>query len=239
MAIIGFIGSGQIGSTLARLAVAADYDVVLSNSRGPETLKELVKDLGPRARAATAAEAAAAGDLVVVSIPFKAYREVPVEPLAGKTVIDTNNYYPQRDGQVPELDNDSTSAVELLQKHLPTSRVVKAFNNILFAHLAILGRPAGATDRSAIAIAGDDAAAKAEVTGFLDRIGYDTVDTGALVQERQFRPASAAYGVPYGGGRQDFWAAPAHPVSAEELRNALAAAGTQPGAAGGRFPDDA
>jgi predicted dinucleotide-binding enzyme len=237
MAVIGFIGSGQIGSTVARLAVAADYDVVLSNSRGPETLNELVKDLGPRARAATSAEAAAVGDLVVVSIPFKAYREVPVEPLAGKTVIDTNNYYPQRDGRYPELDNESTSAVELLQKHLPTSRLVKVFNNIFFGHLATLNRPAGAADRSALAIAGDDVAAKAEVTAFLDRIGYDTVDAGALVEERRFRPASAAYGVPYGGGRQDFWAAPGHPVSTAELRNVLAAADARPGAAAGRLPD--
>ncbi len=224
MTTIGFIGSGRIGSTVARLAVAADYDVVLSNSRGPETLQDLVKELGPHARAATATEAAAAGELVVVSIPFKAYRAVPVEPLAGKTVIDTNNYYPQRDGQFPELDNGSTSAVALLQKHLPTSRLVKVFNNIYFEHLGSLARPAGAADRSALAIAGDDTTAKADVTAFLDRIGYDTVDAGALVEERRFRQASPAYGIPYGGGRQDFTDAPGHPVSAQELRTALAAA---------------
>src|SRR5690348_18323058 len=100
MTTIGLIGSGHIGSTVARLAVAAGHDVVLSNSRGPETLADLVADLGPRARAATPAEAAAAGDVVVVSVPLKAYREVPVEPLRGKVVIDTNNYYPQRDGRI-------------------------------------------------------------------------------------------------------------------------------------------
>ncbi|MFC7103750.1 NADPH-dependent F420 reductase [Nonomuraea rubra] len=101
MTTIAFIGSGHIGGTVARLSVAAGYDVVLSNSRGPETLKDLVAELGPRARAATPAEAAAAGDLVVVSIPLRAYRDVPVEPLAGKPVLDTNNYYPQRDGNLP------------------------------------------------------------------------------------------------------------------------------------------
>lgn len=237
MTTIAFIGSGQIGSTIARLAASAGYDVVLSNSRGPETLSELAKDLGPRARAATSAEAAAAGDLVVVSIPFKAYLQVPVEPLAGKTVIDTNNYYPQRDGQYPELDAESTNAAELLQKHLPTSHVVKCFNNIFVGHLGSLARPSGAADRSALAIAGDDTAAKAEVTGFLDRIGYDAVDAGALAEERRFRPGSAAYAVPYGGGRQDFWAADAHPVDANELRARLAAADEQPGAAAGRLPD--
>src|SRR3954454_3703190 len=102
MTTVGFIGSGNIGGTVARLAVAAGYDVVLSNSRGPQTLKELVDELGSKAGAATSAEAAAAGDLVVVSIPLKAYRDVPVEPLAGKTVLDTNNYYTQRDGAFPE-----------------------------------------------------------------------------------------------------------------------------------------
>lgn len=233
MTVIGFIGAGQIGSTVARLAVAAGYDVVLSNSRGPETLKDVVEDLGPRARAATAAEAAAAGGLVVVSIPFKAYLDVPVEPLAGKTVIDTTNYYPQRDGQYPELDNESTTAIELLQKHLPTSHLVKAFNNIFFGHLGSLARPTGAADRSALAVAGDNEAAKAEVTAFLDRIGYDTVET----EERRFRPGSAAYAIPYGGGREDFWAAPAQPVGADELRARLAASDSRPGSTAGRLPD--
>jgi predicted dinucleotide-binding enzyme len=123
---IGLVGSGKIGSTVARLATAAKYDVVLSNSRGPETLADLVSELGPRARAATPAEAGAAGDLVVVTIPLGAYPRVPVEPLAGKVVIDTNNYYPERDGTIPQLDDESTTSSELLQQHLPTSKVVKA-----------------------------------------------------------------------------------------------------------------
>src|SRR6478735_5047095 len=143
MTTIGLIGSGHIGSTVARLAVAAGHDVVLSNSRGPETLADLVAELGDRARAATAAEAAEAGDIVVVTVPFKAYREVPVEPLRGKTVIDTNNYYPDRDGHIAELDDESTTTSELLQAHLPKSRVVKVFNNIYFEFLAVLNRPAG------------------------------------------------------------------------------------------------
>lgn len=225
MTTIGLIGSGMIGSTVARLAVAAGYDVVLSNSRGPETLQELVDELGPRARAATAAEAAQAGDLVVVTIPFKAYGDVPVEPLAGKTVIDTSNYYPQRDGQFPELDNGSTTVCELLQKHLPTSHVVKGFNNIFFQHLAALSRPAGAADRSALTIAGDDAAAKAAVTEFFDRIGYDTVDTGPLTEGWRCQPGTPSYGLPYSGGQPDFMTAPASPTSAAQLRSHVAAAG--------------
>src|SRR5260370_18472882 len=99
MTTVGLIGAGHIGSQVARLSVGAGYDVVVSNSRGPETLSALVAELGPKARASTALDAAKAGDIVVVTIPLKSYRTVPVEPLVGKVVIDTNNYYPQRDGQ--------------------------------------------------------------------------------------------------------------------------------------------
>lgn len=221
MTTIGFIGSGHIGSTVARLAVAAGYDVVMSNRRGPETLQELVAELGPRARAATPAAAAAAGDLVVVTVPFKAYREVPVESLAGKVVIDTNNYYPERDGRFPELDAGSTTSSELLAQHLGSARVVKAFNNIYFAHLASLARPRGAPDRTALPIAGDDAAAKADVAAFLDAIGYDAVDVGPLgAGGRKFQPGTPAYVRPYGS----FDAEHPTPASDADLRAVLAAA---------------
>lgn len=156
MATLGLIGSGNIGGTLARLAVNAGLDVVLSNSRGPQTLSDLVAELGPRARAATPAEAGAAGDWVVVTVPLKNYLQVPVAPLAGRTVLDTNNYYPQRDGNLARLDSGETTSSGLLQEHLPQSRVVKAFNNIYFGHLASLARPAGSPDRTALPIAGDD-----------------------------------------------------------------------------------
>lgn len=219
MATIGFIGSGNIGGTVARLAVAAGYDVVLSNSRGPETLKDLVDELGPRARAALPAEAAAAGDIVVVSVPLKAYRDVPAEPLAGKVVIDTNNYYAQRDGTFAALDDGRTTSSQLLQEHLGSARVVKAFNNINFVPLGTLARPAGAADRSALAIAGDDAEAKRAVTAFLDAIGYDTVDAGPLAEGRRYEPNTPAYGIPYGGYGPDFT-----PAGVEAIRDALAKA---------------
>lgn len=222
MTTVGLIGSGNIGGTLARLAVAAGHDVVLSNSRGPETLKDLVDELGPRARAATPAEAAAAGDLVVVTIPLRAYRDVPAGPLAGKIVIDTNNYYPERDGRFPELDDESTTTSELLQRHLPESTVVKAFNNIYFKHLLALARPTGAADRSALPIAGDDAAAKATVAAFLDSIGYDAVDVGPLADGWRFQRDTTAYAALYSADPKD-WERPA-PVDAEKLGAALAAA---------------
>src|ERR1700690_1905557 len=128
MTTIGIIGAGHIGSQVARLAVASGYNVVISNSRGPETLTGLVAELGPNARAATVLEAAQSGDIVVVSVPLKNYSAIPVEPVGGKIVIDTNNYYPERDGHIPELDYESTTTSELLQAHFPTARVVKPFN---------------------------------------------------------------------------------------------------------------
>ena len=194
---IGLIGSGMIGGTVARLAIAAGLDVVLSNSRGPETLAGLISELGPRARAATPTEAAAAGDLVVVTVPLRAYRSVPALPLAGKIVVDTNNYYPDRDGRIAELDSGAATVSGLLQRHLPSSRVVKAFNNIYYKHLLSLSRPAGAPDRSALPIAGDDAGAKATVTALLDALGYDAVDAGALAESWRFERDRPAYAVPY------------------------------------------
>ncbi|MGA7122119.1 MAG: NADPH-dependent F420 reductase [Polyangiaceae bacterium] len=194
MTTIGLIGAGHIGSQVARLAVAHGYNVVISNSRGPDTLTDLVKELGPRARAATAVDAAKAGDIVVVTVPLKNYKSVPVEPLAGKIVIDTNNYYPQRDGLMPELDNESTTTAELLQAHLPTSRVVKAFNHIYAAELTTHGQPAGTPNRRALVIAGNDASAKATVTKILDAFGFDTVDAGSLEEGWRIQRGTPGYG---------------------------------------------
>ncbi|MCW2769270.1 MAG: oxidoreductase [Aeromicrobium sp.] len=206
---IGLIGAGHIGSQIARAAVARGHDVVISNSRGPETLQDLVTELGPTARAATPAEAAAAADLAVVTIPLKAIDTVPVEPLAGKTVIDTNNYYSQRDGHIGSLDDESTTSSELLQAHLPGSHVVKAFNHIGAAHITEHAQPAGSAGRRALTVAGDDAAAKAVVTAFIDEIGFDVVDLGPLSEGWRIQPETPGYGPR---------------MTAEELRAAVAAA---------------
>lgn len=194
MTTIGFIGSGNIGGTLAKLFAEQGYDVVVSNSRGPETLADLVSEIGDRARAATAAEAAEAGDIVVVSVPFLALESVPVEPLAGKVVIDTNNYYWERDGHVVDIDEGRSTPSEALQAHLPTSQVVKLFNAIQSGHLATQGVPAGTPGRRALPIAGDDAAAKATVTALTDEIGYDVVDVGPLAEGWRFDRDQPAYG---------------------------------------------
>ncbi|OHU64973.1 NADP oxidoreductase [Mycobacteroides chelonae] len=195
MTTIGFIGAGNIGGTVARLAIAAGHNIQLSNRRGPDSLAELVKDLGPRARAAAIDEVAAAADLVVVTIPLKEYKTVPQEPLRAKIVIDTMNHYPDRDGDI-ELPSGTTTS-ELLQKHLPESRVVRAFGNIYAGHLGDLVRPSGSAERSALPIAGNDPTAKLFVTSFLDSIGYDAVDVGHLAEGWRFERGTAAYCLPY------------------------------------------
>jgi 8-hydroxy-5-deazaflavin:NADPH oxidoreductase len=220
MTTIGFIGSGMMGGTVARLSLAAGHRVVMSNSRGPETLQGLVAELGPLATAATAAQAAEAGDLVVVSIPVKAISDVPAKPLAGKPVLDTGNYYPQRDGQIEVLDNGALTSCGLLQRYLPDARVVKVFNNIYYKHLESLTRPSGAPDRTTLPIAGDDAAAKAAVTAYLDSIGYDAVDGGTLADSWHQEPGTPVYGAPYG----PFSSETGRPADAATIRAALAAA---------------
>ena len=194
MTTIGLIGSGHIGQAVARQALAHGHDVVLSNSRGPETLADLVTDLGEHARAGTAEEAARSGDIVVVTIPFKSYAQVPVEPLAGKVVIDTNNYYFERDGHFPEIDEGRTSPSELLAEHLETSKVVKAFNAIQAAQILSAASPAGTPGRRAIPIAGDDDDAKRVVADLLDELGFDAVDAGPLAEGRRFDRDQPAYG---------------------------------------------
>jgi predicted dinucleotide-binding enzyme len=223
MTTVGFIGSGNIGSTVARLAVSTGFDVVLSNSRGPDSLTDLVAELGSAARAATPAEAASAGDVAVVTIPLGRYRYLPVEELRGRVVIDTMNYYPARDGVIDVLEDESTTTSELLQGLVPDARVVKAFNNIFFRHLAVLPRPTGAPDRTALPIAGDDPDAKRSVAALLDAIGYDVVDAGPLAEGWRFQRDTAAYGLPYALDPSD-WGAGAAPAGASEVARALAAA---------------
>jgi 8-hydroxy-5-deazaflavin:NADPH oxidoreductase len=195
---VGFIGSGMIGSTVARLAIAAGYDALLSNSRGPETLRDVVDRLGPHARAVTSDEAAMLGDLVVVAVPVRAYPVLPAAALAGRVVLDTGNYYPQRDGHVPEIDDKSLTSSAYLRQNLGDVQVVKVFNNIYFRHLLNLARPAGAADRSALPVAGDRFDARVIVTEFLDAIGYEAVDYGPLADSWRQEPGTPVYGAPYG-----------------------------------------
>jgi predicted dinucleotide-binding enzyme len=193
MTTIGIIGAGNIGSQVARVAVSHGYDVVISNSRGPETLAALVAELGPKARAATSADAAAAADIAVVTVPLKAYKQIPVEPLAGKIVIDTNNYYWERDGHIPELDDGTATVSGLLQEHLPTSKVAKGFNHIMASDITDDAKPAGTDNRRALATVGDDPEAVAVVSDLYDQFGFDTVNAGPLAEGWRFERDQPAY----------------------------------------------
>ncbi|QDZ16517.1 NADPH-dependent F420 reductase [Humibacter ginsenosidimutans] len=209
MTTIGLIGAGHIGSQIARQAVAHGYDVVVSNSRGPETLGDLVAELGDHARAATAADAAKAADIAVVTIPFNAIDKVPAAPLAGKPVIDTNNYYWERDGHIAELDDLSETSSAKLQEHLAGAHVVKAFNHIYASAITDEAQDAGTEGRRALAIFGDDPDSTQQVAAFIDAIGFDTVDGGPLSESWRIQRDTPAYGPR---------------LSADELRAALATA---------------
>jgi 8-hydroxy-5-deazaflavin:NADPH oxidoreductase len=178
--LIGFIGTGHIGSQIARAVTAAGYDVILSNAHDPASLGPLAAELGDRASAATVDKVAAVADVVVVAVPIRAFASLPVAPLAGKVVIVTSNYNRDREGAVPALDSGETTVPGLLQADLSGAYVIRAFSHISSAEVTTAGRPAGTAHRRALAIAGDDQQAKQVVTGIYDAVGFDTLDLGGL-----------------------------------------------------------
>jgi predicted dinucleotide-binding enzyme len=191
---IGIIGAGHIGGTTARLFVDAGHEVAISNSRGPETLSDLVATLGPNARAATAADAARFGDVVLVAIPLKDYTTLPVDELRGKIVIDAMNYYPNRDGHYPQIDSGALASSEMVAAHLPGARVVKAFNTIWFEHLKTQGKKDSSIDeRRVIFVSGDDAEAKRVVSKLIEEIGFGPDDLGSLHGSRDQQPDTPVY----------------------------------------------
>ena len=175
------MGAGNIGGTAAKLFVDAGHQVAISNSRGRDSLNDLVADLGDNAQSASVEEAVDFGDVVFIAIPFGKYKEIPPNGFEGKIVIDANNYYPDRDGHFPELDEGKTTSSELLEAHLPGARIVKGFNTIYFEHLKTQGNIDLPLDqRRAIFIAGDDSEAKETVAKLVEDIGYAAIDTGFL-----------------------------------------------------------
>jgi hypothetical protein len=192
---IGMIGAGFIARAVAQRVIAAGHEAMLSNSRGPKTLTSVAAGIRGT-QTGTVEEAAAFGDIVLVAIPFEHYRSIPADVLKGKIVLDANNYYPDRDGRIAELDRFETTTSRLLAEHLPESTIVKVFNAILANDLLTDGRPSGAPDRRALPIAGDDQAAKQRVAELLDQIGFDSLDGGGLDESWRFERAKPAYCVP-------------------------------------------
>lgn len=207
MTVIGIIGAGEVGGQIARAAIATGYDVVIANSRGPETLKDLIDELGPSARAATAAGAAAAGDFAVVAVPLKVVNDMPAEELAGKIVLDTNNYMVWRDGHIPVIDSGEKTVHELRQEHLPRSKVVKAFTHIQAPRITTAGLPAGAPGRLALSASSDFPEAVELVARLYDRFGFDTVDNSPLSESWRSGPGQPA------------WLAHAHQTRADLIAN--------------------
>ncbi|HNP74263.1 MAG TPA: NAD(P)-binding domain-containing protein [Kouleothrix sp.] len=188
---IGIIGAGHIGATLARLLVGAGHEVAISNSRGPESLAGLVGALGAGAHAATVADAAAFGELVIEAIPFGRYATLPAPALAGKIVVTASNYYPQRDGTI---DLGGRAQSELLTGHLAGARVVKAFNTIWYQHLQTQGdRSKPLEARRVIFLSGDDPAAKQVVADLVEQLGFGPLDLGALRDSAQQEPGAPIY----------------------------------------------
>jgi predicted dinucleotide-binding enzyme len=207
---IGVIGSGHIGATVAAKLAEAGHEVAIANSRGPETLTDVVAGIGHGARAATVDEAAAFGDVVVEAIPLHAYETLPAQALAGRIVVDAANYYPGRDGTIEAIDSGAMTSTGLVARHLEGARVVKAFNTIYWEHIRDRGRPAGDPDRLGVPVASDDADAKRVVSDLIDQIGFDAVDGGSLAESRRQEPDTPVYG---------------NPAGADGVRAALAEAG--------------
>jgi predicted dinucleotide-binding enzyme len=188
---IGIIGAGFIGRAIAALAMKNGCEVMLSNSRGPHTLTSTVASLG--CQVGTVEQAATFGDLVLLAIPFGRYSELPVQAFTGTILLDAGNYYPQRDGQIAELDNHESTTSEILARHLSGARVVKAFNAILERDLIAHSHPDSSMWRRALPIAGDDADAKPRVIELHERFGFDVVDAGALAEGHRFERGRPAY----------------------------------------------
>jgi predicted dinucleotide-binding enzyme len=191
---IAIIGAGHIGGTLAKHLTEAGHNVTIANSRGPDTLRQMERQLGDHARAATAEQAAAFGDIIVVSVPFSHYSDMPVAATAGKTVVDTTNYVPDRDGHIAALDDDTTTSSELMQQHLPQATVVKAFNSMRWDHLRDFGRTGGSLTRYGMPVSGDDPTAKREVEDLVEQLGFAPVDAGDLAHGgRRQQPGSPLF----------------------------------------------
>jgi 8-hydroxy-5-deazaflavin:NADPH oxidoreductase len=215
---IGIIGAGRIGHALAVRFAGVGHEVMLSNSRGPNTLSDVVASVEGDVGAGTVEEAARFGDIDAVAIPTPVIRDLTPEPFADKLVIDANNYYPQPGRPVPELDADELTSSELLASLLPSATVVKAFNTIYFGRLLDESGPdLPADERLAIPIAGDSAEAKRAVSDLIDEIGFTAVDAGTLAETRRQQPGSPLYEAYAETRRQGV------PMTAPRLRELLAA----------------
>lgn len=207
MTVVGIIGAGEVGSQLARAITRAGGDVIIANSRDPETLTPLIQELGPRAAASTAAGAASAGDFVIIAVPLKLENDMPTDELAGKVVLDTNNYMAWRDGRFAVIESGRKTIHELRQEQLPTSMVANAFTHIQAPRITTDGRPPGAPNRHALSVSSDFRKAHERTAWLYDLLGFDTVDNGRLSESWRSGPGQPA------------WLAHEHQTAAQLTRN--------------------
>ena len=198
---IGIVGSGKLGMTAVRLFVACGHRVAVSNTRGPNSMPELITTFHGQARASTTTDIGIGGDVIILAIPFGRYRELPVEPFRRKIVVDATNYDPERDGAIAALDNDEVTSTELISQHLERARIVKAFNTMPYRTLRTKGQTHDAPQqRLALFLSGEDQDAKQTVAGLIDQLGFAAIDTGSLSRGgRLQQPGSDIYRTPLRG----------------------------------------
>ncbi|MFI9081479.1 NADPH-dependent F420 reductase [Streptomyces sioyaensis] len=191
---IGIIGAGFIGGNLTRRLTSLGHEVAVANSRGPESLTNLIQETG--AKAVKAGEAAQGAQIVIVTIPLKSVPELPADLLNGAApdvaVMETGNYYAKwRDGCIPAIEEgmiESRWTEQQLGHH-----VIKAFNTTPAHHLLVLPQPKGSPVRVAVPVAGDDQAAKQRVCALVDELGFDPVDAGGLDDSWRQQPGTPIY----------------------------------------------
>ena len=201
MTKIAILGAGKVGTSLARVAVEAGYQVDIAASGLPDRIALIVDVLAPGAHATTAAEAVVGAELVVLALPLHKFRHLDTSLLAGHVVLDIMNYWTPIDGEITEFDDAPEGTSVLVQRAIPGARVVKTLNHIGYHELEEQHRPAGAPDRVALGAVGDDREAVAQVLAFLERLGFDGIDGGPLANGVAFQPGSPLFGAPYSAGR--------------------------------------
>ena len=189
---IGILGAGKVGTGVARQALKAGYRVLIAASGDPKDISLIISVMAPGAEAVTAAEAMAAADLVVLSVPLHKFRTLDPAALSGKLVLDTMNYWRDTNGDMPELA-DAPSSSEMVLAHIPGARLAKSLNHIGYHELELDARPSGAPDRRALAVASDHDDTRALVLEFVERLGFDAVDAGSLARGAAFEPGTPIF----------------------------------------------